>query len=68
MRTDVVIIRLIFAGILIASGYVLKPINGDPWISAGVGAIIAVSIIFFERRIRRASLKTLIGAAVGSIL
>ena len=68
MHTDVVIIRLIFTGILVASGYVLKPINGNPWISAGVGAIIAISIIFFERRIRRASLKTLIGAAVGSIL
>jgi uncharacterized protein YacL len=68
MHADVVIIRLIFTGILVASGYVLKPINGNPWISAGVAAIIAVCIIFFERRIRRASLKTLIGAAVGSIM
>ncbi len=68
MHADVIIIRLIFTGILVASGYVLKPINGSPWISAGVGAIIAVSIILFERRIRRASLKTLIGAAVGSIM
>src|SRR6185503_15034017 len=68
MHADVVIIRLIFTAILVASGYVLKPVSGDPWISAGVGALIAVCIIFFERRIRRASLKTLIGAAVGSIL
>jgi uncharacterized protein YacL len=68
MHADVVIIRLIFTGILVASGYVLKPINGDPWISAGVGAVIAICIILFERRIRRASLKTLIGAAVGSIM
>jgi uncharacterized protein YacL len=68
MHADVVIIRLIFTGILVASGYVLKPVNSDPWISAGVGAVIAVCIILFERRIRRASLKTLIGAAVGSIL
>jgi uncharacterized protein YacL len=68
MHADVVIIRLIFTGILVASGYVLKPINGDPWISAVVGAVIAICIILFERRIRRASLKTLIGAAVGSIM
>jgi uncharacterized protein YacL len=68
MQADVVIIRLIFAGILVASGYVLKPINGRHWLSAAAGAVIAVCIIFFERRIRRASLKTLIGAAVGSIL
>ncbi len=68
MHADVVIIRLIFTGILVASGYVLKPINGNAWISAAVGAVIAVCIIIFERRIRRASLKTLIGAAVGSIM
>src|SRR6266508_2480198 len=68
MHADVVIIRLIFTGILVASGYVLKPINGNPWLSAAVGAVIAVCIFLFERRIRRASLKTLIGAAIGSIL
>src|SRR5215467_8098288 len=68
MHADVVLIRLLFAAILIAAGYVLKPIAGDAWISAGVGALIAILIILFEMRIRRASLKTLIGAAVGSIL
>ncbi len=68
MHADVVIIRLIFTGILVASGYVLKPINGSPWLSAAVGAVIAICIILFERRIRRASLKTLIGAAIGSIM
>lgn len=76
MHADVVIIRLVFTGILVAAGYFLKPISGypwvpysgDPWISAGVGFLIAVCIILFELRIRRASLKTLIGAAVGSIM
>jgi ABC-type antimicrobial peptide transport system permease subunit len=33
-----------------------------------VALIVAAAIIFFEIRIRRASLKTLIGAAVGSIM
>ncbi len=36
--------------------------------SAGIGAIVAAFIIGIELRIRRATLKTLIGAAVGSIL
>jgi uncharacterized protein YacL len=40
----------------------------NAWISAGAGALIAICIILFELRIRRATLKTLIGAAVGSIL
>jgi uncharacterized protein YacL len=68
MRADVIIIRLIFTGILVAAGYVLRPVAGDPSISAAVGALIAISIILFELRIRRATLKTLIGAAFGSIM
>ena len=68
MHGDVVLIRLLFAGILIAAGYILKPVADSPWMSAGVGALIAICIIFFELRIRRAPLKTVIGAAVGSIL
>src|ERR1044072_8667700 len=68
MHADVVLIRLIFTGVLVAAGYILRPVANDSWISAGVGALVAVCIIFFELRIRRATLKTLIGAAVGSIL
>ena len=68
MRTNVVLIRLVFTAILVAAGYVLHPVPGHHLISALVGAIIAFAIIFFELRIRRASLKTLIGAAVGSIM
>jgi uncharacterized protein YacL len=82
MRTNVILIRLVFTAILVVSGYVLHPVSGE-WLastglvslslaakitSAVVAAFIAVAIIFFEVRIRRASLKTLIGAAVGSIL
>src|ERR1041384_6787888 len=82
MRTNVILIRLVFTAILVTSGYVLHPVSGqwlvstglvsDPLasklVSAVVAAVIACAIIFFEVRIRRASLKTLIGAAVGSIL
>src|SRR4026208_291942 len=68
MHGDVIIIRLIYTAILIVAGYVLRPIAGDRWVSAGVGALIAICIILFELRIRRATLKTLIGAAVGSIM
>lgn len=68
MHADVVLIRLLIPAFLISAGYILKPIANDPWISAGAGGLIAVCIIVFELRIRRATLKTLIGAAVGSIL
>src|SRR5215210_8067268 len=68
MRFDVVLIRLIFTAILVAAGYVLHPVPGHPIFSAGAAGLVAIAIIFFEMRIRRSSLKTLIGAAVGSIL
>src|SRR4026207_1203765 len=68
MRADVVLIRLIFTAILVVAGYKLAPVRDDPWLSAAAGALIAICIIVFELRIRRATLKTLIGAAVGSIL
>lgn len=68
MRFDIVLIRLIFTGILLVAGYVLHPIPGHRGFSTAAAGMVAIAIIFFEMRIRRSSLKTLIGAAVGSIL
>jgi len=68
MRLDVILLRVIFAAFLMTAGYVLHPIPGRRLISMSAAAAIAIAIILFEVRIRRASLKTLIGAAVGSIL
>lgn len=68
MRFDVIILRVVFAAFLIGAGYFLVPIPGYSLLSTGGAAVIAVAIVLFEMRIRRASLKTLIGAAVGSIL
>ena len=68
MHFDVVLIRLIFTGILFGAGWWLHPLPGHPAISALVAGLVGLAIIFFEMRIRRSSLKTLIGAAVGSIL
>lgn len=68
MKTDLILIRLVFTALLVAAGFVLHPIQNNSLLSAVVAAVIAFAIIMFERRIQRASLKTLIGAAVGSIL
>ncbi|PYP85602.1 MAG: PIN domain nuclease [Blastocatellia bacterium AA13] len=67
MRFDVTLIRIVFIAALVGAGLYLEPISGS-LVSAVVGALIAVSIIFFETRIRKAPLRTLIGGAVGSIL
>src|SRR5262245_6555259 len=68
MRFDVTIIRIVFIAALVCAGFYLKPIKESGLISAGIAAMLALAIIFFESRIRKASLKTLIGGAVGSIL
>src|SRR5262249_27228981 len=68
MRFDVVLIRIVFTGVLVGAGWILHPIPGHRLISTAAAGVVGLAIIFFEVRIRRASLKTLIGAAVGSIL
>jgi uncharacterized protein YacL len=79
MRADIMLIRTVFTIILIIAGYFIQPIpdwlgehfeipGGSRVLSALAGLVLACGIIFFELRIRQASLKTLIGAAIGSIL
>src|SRR4029079_6366693 len=65
-------IRIVFVAALVSAGFFLRPLprpgSGNPLASAIIGGVLAVSIIFFETRIRKATLKTLIGGAVGPIL
>ncbi len=79
MQADIILIRTVFTLILVIAGTLIQPIPdwvgksiglpGDSrLLSAALGGLLAGGIIFFELRIRRASLKTLIGAAIGSIL
>src|SRR5829696_575049 len=78
MKLDVVIIRVSFVALLAMVGYLLNPlaqtrhidapIGTRQLLSALLGAVIAGIIIAFEMRARKASLRTLIGAATGSIL
>lgn len=82
MKVDVLILRIAFVGLLVLLGYLLNPFERTQRfglanlgseetrrvLSALLGAIIGVLIIGFEMRVHRASLKTLIGAAVGSIM
>ena len=82
MKLDVLILRIAFVGMLVLLGYLLNPFERTQrfglsnfndemsrrLLSAGLGAAVGLLVIGFEMRVRRASLKTLIGAAVGSIL
>ena len=82
MKVDVLILRVAFVGLLLLLGYLLDPFERTQRFGLGnlgseetrrllstlLAFAIALLIIGFEMRVRRASLKTLIGAAIGSIL
>ncbi len=79
MKLDILIIRIGFIFFLALMGFLLCPladtgylggidVDGRRLISAVFGTFIAIAIVAFEMRVRQATLKTLLGAAIGSIL
>ncbi len=65
---DLWILRaLLFAAVLV-SGYFILPFGTDIRLTLIYSGIIGIIVILAEMRIRRLSLKTLLGAAVGSVL
>jgi uncharacterized protein YacL len=82
MKWDVLVLRIAFIGFLALLGYLLNPFEKTQRfglstiedeqarrvLSAALGGVAGVLMIAFEMRVRQASLKSLIGAAVGSIL
>ncbi len=79
MKLDILIIRISFVLLLALMGFLLNPLAESEHLkdlgfttrrilSSLLGIIIAVCVIGFEMRARKATIKTLIGAAIGSIL
>src|ERR1700678_863137 len=64
---DMLAFRLIFAFVCTAAGFHFRPFGLSSRYGALAGFLFAVSVIFFELRLRKASLRRLIGAAIGSI-
>src|SRR3989449_4161859 len=65
---DIVIVRLIFAITLTLVAYFIQPFGFSGLYTIVLGLTSAVGIIYFEHRLKRATLKRLIGAAFGSIM
>jgi uncharacterized protein YacL len=65
---DQLILKLVFATACVASGYHFHPFGLSRLAAAIVGLLFSVSVFLFEIRLQRASLRRLIGAAIGSIL
>jgi uncharacterized protein YacL len=62
------IVRLIFAAACVAAGYHFHPFGLTNLMAAGVGLAFSVAVFLFEIRLQRASMRRLIGGAIGSIL
>jgi uncharacterized protein YacL len=65
---DLWIIRVLLFVAIVVSGYFVRPFNQSVAMTVAISAALGVFIILAELRVRTLSLKTLIGAALGSIL
>ncbi len=61
-------LRGFFALTFSAATYYLRPFGLSGLVSAFLGAGLAAAIIAFEMRVRQSSLRTLVGAALGSLM
>jgi uncharacterized protein YacL len=64
---DIWFIRIVFCCLLVYAAFALRPVGDHAITNVVAGAVLAFAIILFEIRIRRLSLKTLLGALIGSI-
>jgi uncharacterized protein YacL len=65
---DLLFIRFAFIVFVGVASFVLQPFGLNKIESAIAGVVIGVGVILFEMRLRRVSLKQLIGAVIGSVL
>ncbi len=65
---DLWIIRILLFVAILISGYFVRPFHLDTPYTLAISAVLGVLIMLAEIRVRRCSLKTLIGAALGSTL
>jgi uncharacterized protein YacL len=65
---DMLGIRIVFMAVCVAAGFHFRPFSVTPLSGAATGFLFGLAVILFELRLRHASLRRLIGAAIGSIL
>ena len=65
---DHMLVRVIFSVACVAAGYHFHPFGLSRWAGAGTGLGFSIAVFLFETRLQHASMRRLIGAAIGSIL
>ncbi len=62
------VVRVLFTAAFTAATFFLRPFDLSAYAALVLGIVFSIGIIIFEISVRQSSLKTLIGAAIGSIL
>ena len=65
---DWIVVRIVLLVILVAASYYYQPFGISGWYDSLLGLGLGLAILIFETRVAKASLKRLIGAAIGSIM
>ena len=65
---ELFIVRLLFVLVVGVASYFLRPFGLHRAVDILVGVAVGAAVILFEMRLRRVSLKRLIGSAIGSVL
>jgi len=65
---DIVVVRIVFAVTLTLAAFIIEPFGLSGYSTVPLGLLCALAIIYFEHRLKRATLKRLIGAAIGSLM
>ena len=65
---DWIVVRIILLIVLVSTSYYYQPFGISGWYDSLLGLGLGLAILIFETRVSGASLKRLMGAAVGSVL
>jgi uncharacterized protein YacL len=65
---DWIVVRIVLLIFLVAASYYYQPFGISGWYDSLLGLGLGLAILIFETRVSGASLKRLLGAAVGSVL
>lgn len=65
---NLLLLRTLFIALLGCAAWYLKPFGLPSPFGAGIGVLIGLGVVFFEREVRKITLKRLIGAALGSLM
>ncbi len=65
---DILAIRIFLILLLVVIAFFTRPFDLSGPLAAAAGALVGVAIILFEMRLKKATLKKLIGAAIGSLM